>query len=153
VPNQEQAPKSNDLRRFLKQKLPDYMMPSSFVMLDALPRTPNGKVDRRALPAPDQLRTDLAGTFVAPRTPIEEQLANIWSSVLRQDRVGIHNNFFELGGNSLLATQIISRLRQAFTVKLPLCTLFEYPTVAELAERLEIYTSMGSTKSTKCLEY
>ncbi|MEP6486691.1 amino acid adenylation domain-containing protein [Microcoleus vaginatus GB2-A3] len=137
VPNPEQTPTIDELRRFLKQKLPDYMVPSAFVWLDALPLTPNGKVDRRALPAPDQSRPDQSVTFVAPRSPIEQQLADIWAEVLRLEQVGIHDNFFELGGHSLLATQVISRLRQAFGVELPVRTLFEAPTVADLGARLE----------------
>jgi surfactin family lipopeptide synthetase A len=137
VPNPEQTPTIDELRRFLKQKLPDYMVPSAFVLLDALPLTPNGKVDRRALPAPDQSRPDQSVTFVAPRSPIEQQLADIWAEVLRLEQVGIHDNFFELGGHSLLATQVISRLRQAFGVELPVRTLFEAPTVADLGARLE----------------
>ncbi|WP_445299506.1 amino acid adenylation domain-containing protein [Microcoleus sp. B3-A4] len=137
VPNPEQTPTIDELRRFLKQKLPDYMVPSAFVLLDALPLTPNGKVDRRALPAPDQSRPDQSVTFVAPRSPIEQQLVDIWAEVLRLEQVGIHDNFFELGGHSLLATQVISRLRQAFGVELPVRTLFEAPTVADLGTRLE----------------
>jgi len=137
VPNPEQTPTIDGLRRFLKQKLPDYMVPSAFVLLDALPLTPNGKVDRPALPAPDQSRPDQSVTFVAPRSPIEQQLADIWAEVLRLEQVGIHDNFFELGGHSLLATQVISRLRQAFGVELPVRTLFEAPTVADLGARLE----------------
>ena len=137
VPNPEQTPTVDGLRRFLKQKLPDYMVPGAFVLLDALPLTPNGKVDRRALPAPDQSRPDQSVTFVAPCTPIEQQLADIWAEVLRLEQVGIHDNFFELGGHSLLATQVISRLRQAFGVELPVRALFEAPTVADLGDRLE----------------
>jgi amino acid adenylation domain-containing protein len=137
VPNPEQTPTIDELRRFLKQKLPDYMVPSAFVLLDALPLTPNGKVDRRALPAPDQSRPDQSVTFVAPGSPIEHQLVDIWAEVLRLEEVGIHDNFFELGGHSLLATQVISRLRQAFGVELPVRTLFEAPTVADLGTRLE----------------
>jgi amino acid adenylation domain-containing protein len=137
VPNPEQTPTIDELRRFLKQKLPDYMVPGAFVLLDALPLTPNGKVDRRALPAPDQSRPDQSVTFVAPRTPIEQQLADIWAEVLRLEQVGVHDNFFEFGGHSLLATQVISRLRQAFGVELPVRTLFEAPTVADLGARLE----------------
>jgi acyl-coenzyme A synthetase/AMP-(fatty) acid ligase/acyl carrier protein len=137
VPHQKQTPTVDGLRHFLKQKLPDYMMPSAFVLLDALPLTPNGKVDRRALPAPDQSRPNLEATFVAPRTPLEQELADIWASVLRLERLGIHDNFFEVGGHSLLATQVISRLRQAFGVELPLRTLFEAPTVADLGARIE----------------
>src|SRR5262249_2197680 len=105
--------------------------------LDALPLTPNGKVDRRALPAPESTRPQLTQPYVAPRTPVEQQLAAIWELVLGVAQVGVHDNFFELGGHSLLATQVVSRLRTTFAVELPLRTLFEAPTVAALAQRVE----------------
>lgn len=124
------------LRSRLKEKLPDYMIPSAFVVLDALPLTPNGKIDRKALPAPAQSRPELDETFSAPRTPVEELLVNIWANVLKLDKVGIHDNFFELGGHSLLATQVVSRVRQAFQMELPLRTLFEKQTVDELAKAI-----------------
>jgi acyl carrier protein len=134
VPARELAPPVSELRSFLKAKLPEYMVPSAFVVLDALPLTPNGKIDRRSLPAPDyQSRPELGGAFVAPRTPVEETLASIWAEVLGIERVGIHDDFFELGGHSLLATRVVSRVREAFQVELPLRSLFEKPTVAELA--------------------
>jgi amino acid adenylation domain-containing protein len=138
VPNQEQATTPRDLRRFLKAKLPDYMMPSAFVLLDKLPRTPNGKVDRRALPVPDKARPELEETFVAPRTPVEEVLVGIWAEVLGLDKVGVQDNFFELGGHSLLATQVISRVRDAFSVELSLYSLFEAPTISSLGEKIEV---------------
>jgi len=137
VPNQEQTTTPRDLRRFLKEKLPHYMMPSAFVVLDKLPRTPNGKVDRRALPVPDKARPELEETFVAPRTPIDEVLAGIWAEVLGLDKVGVQDNFFELGGHSLLATQVISRVRDAFSVELSLYSLFEAPTISSLGEKIE----------------
>jgi len=137
VPNQEQVSTAKELRRFLKDKLPDFMMPSAFVLLDKLPRTPNGKVNRRALPVPDKARPDLEETFVAPRTPVEEVLVGIWAEVLGLDRVGVQDNFFELGGHSLLATQVISRVRDAFSVELSLYSLFEAPTITSLGERIE----------------
>jgi amino acid adenylation domain-containing protein len=136
VPNQQQTPTLSNLRSFLKQKLPDYMVPSAFVLLDALPLTPNGKLDRAALPVPDQARPG-QGPFVAPRTPTEEVLAGIWAEVLGLEQLGIHDDFFELGGHSLLATQVISRLRASFLVELPLRCLFETPTVAGLARSVE----------------
>ncbi len=124
------------LREFLKQKLPDYMVPAACVFLDTLPLTPNGKVDRTALPMPD-LEKDLEKTFVAPRTPTEEMLAGIWAEVLHRDEVGIHHNFFELGGHSLLATQVMSRVHGVFQLDVPLHELFDAPTVAELAEKID----------------
>jgi len=125
------------LRNHLAQALPSYMAPSAFVMLKALPMTPNGKVDRRALPEPDGARPEVETTFVAPRTAVEESLAKIWTEVLGVERVGINDNFFELGGHSLLATQAISRVRQALHVELPLRSFFEGPTIARLSESIE----------------
>jgi acyl carrier protein len=113
------------------------MIPSVFVFLESLPLTPGGKIDRRALPAPDQSRPEMESAFVAPNTPTEELLARIWAEILKLERVGVHDNFFELGGHSLLATQLISRLRDALGVNLLLRSLFEAPTVAGLAERIE----------------
>ena len=132
------------VRNFLKEKLPDYMVPSAFVMLDALPLTPNGKVDRRALPDPDQSRPDLKGAFVAPRTHVEQLLAGIWREVLRLEQVGIHDNFFELGGHSLKATQVISRVRETLQVELPVRRIFETPTIAELSNSIEKAKNNGS---------
>jgi myxalamid-type nonribosomal peptide synthetase MxaA len=110
------------------------MVPAAFVFLPALPLTPNGKLDRQALPPPAPDRPDLETTYVAPRTPVEETIAEIWSSVLRRERIGVHDNFFELGGHSLLATQVYTRVREAFAVDLPLRMFFETPTIAGLAE-------------------
>ncbi|HXQ72015.1 MAG TPA: amino acid adenylation domain-containing protein, partial [Pyrinomonadaceae bacterium] len=123
------------LHSYLRKRLPDYMLPSAYVQLDALPLTSGTKVDRRALPAPQGDGRIFA--YVAPRTPVEEMLSTIWASVLGIERVGIEDNFFELGGHSLLATRLVSRIRESFAVELPLRTLFEQPTVAELAERIE----------------
>ncbi|MEG4815821.1 amino acid adenylation domain-containing protein [Microcoleus sp. K5-D4] len=125
------------LRSFLKEKLPEYMIPSAFVVLKALPLTPNGKIDRQALPAPS-VAANFTDTFVGPRTPGEEILAGIWSQLLNLKKVGIHDNFFELGGHSLLITQLLAKVRESFQVELPLRVLFEAPTVAGLAEKIEI---------------
>ncbi|MHC5857702.1 non-ribosomal peptide synthetase [Nostoc sp.] len=133
VPRQNQGSSTSELRLFLRSKLPEYMVPSAFIMLKNLPVTPNGKVDRLALPSPDTARPDIEDIFVAPRTPVEKQLAEVWSEVLRLERVGVHDNFFDLGGHSLLATQVVSRLRDAFEVDLALRDLFEKPTIADLA--------------------
>ncbi|MEL6229078.1 MAG: amino acid adenylation domain-containing protein [Cyanobacteria bacterium J06627_3] len=128
---------STELRPFLRQRLPNYMIPSLFVTLTALPLTPNGKVDRQALPAPERIRPELAKQFVAPRNPTEEAIARIWTDVLGLETVGVNDNFFDLGGHSLLATQVLSRLREAFDVELPLRQLFEAHTVAEIADVVE----------------
>ncbi|RMH66208.1 MAG: amino acid adenylation domain-containing protein [Calditrichaeota bacterium] len=124
------------LRETLAKTLPDYMIPSAFVYLDAMPLTPNGKIDRRALPVPEQDRSNLRQEYVAPRNETEEQLAGVVRELLHIEKVGIHDSFFELGGHSLLATQFVSRLRDLFKVDIPLRVLFEKPTVAGIAEAL-----------------
>lgn len=128
----ELSPSLGDLRDFLKVKLPDYMVPAAFVLLEALPLTPNGKVDRRALPAPEDARPQLESGFVAPRTPVEERLAEIWATVLGVKPVGVHDNFFELGGDSILSIQVVGRARRAGLHLTPR-QLFQYPTIAQLA--------------------
>jgi amino acid adenylation domain-containing protein len=127
----------NDLRAFLNQRLPEYMLPSAFVLLDALPRRPSGKLDRLALPQPDQARPATEREFVAPGTLTEERLAEIWMQVLGVKQVGIYDNFFDLGGHSLLVAQLLFRLRDEFQIDLPLHQLFEQPTIAELALTVE----------------
>lgn len=134
VPVSGQEVHVHTVRNFLKETLPDYMVPGTFVLLDTLPLTPNGKVDRQKLPIPGGDRPDLVDAFVAPTNPIETTLASIWSEVLKLERVGIHDNFFDLGGYSLAAVQVVARVREAFQVDLPLSSLFEIPTVASLAQ-------------------
>ena len=134
VPEAEAELRPSELRQYLAEKLPEQMIPASFVFLAELPLTPNGKVDRRALPEPDGSRPEQEGAYVAARTPVEELVVSIWQQVLGLEQVGIYDNFFELGGHSLLATQVVSRIRQTFSVELPLRALFEAPTVAGLAE-------------------
>ncbi|HEX2187810.1 MAG TPA: amino acid adenylation domain-containing protein, partial [Longimicrobiaceae bacterium] len=124
------------IREAARARLPEYMVPGAFVVLEAFPVTPNGKVDRGALPAPDTPGSR-GGTYVAPRTPAEERMAGIWAEVLGVERVGAEDHFFELGGHSLLATQLVSRVREAFRTELPLRVVFEAPTLAELARRVE----------------
>ena len=143
---QEEA-KSSDLRKYLQAKLPDYMVPSLFVMLDTLPLLPNGKVDRHALPVPHDLSSEHTGDllFVEPRTQSEELLAQIWMRVLGCSQVSIHANFFALGGHSLLATQVVSHIRQAIQIEFPLRTLFAAPTIAELAPHIEASIRGGTT--------
>jgi acyl carrier protein len=126
-----------ELRSFLREKLPEYMVPAHVVMLQALPLTPNGKVDRQALPAPRRRSPELGEEFAPPHTRIEEVLASIWCQILGVDTLGTNENFFEAGGHSLLATQLVSRIRDAFQVELPLRTIFESPTIAELATKIE----------------
>src|SRR5262249_26686760 len=113
------------------------MVPSAFVVVEALPLTTSGKLDRKALPAPENTRPELEETYIAPRTRVEETLAGLWAEVLGLERVGVEDNFFELGGHSLLATQVVSRMRKALQVEVRLRALFEAPTVAGLAERVE----------------
>lgn len=142
---------SNHLRAFLKNRLPDYMTPSTFVWLDALPLSPNGKIDRRALrrqPKPETLATD---NYVAPQTGLEIELAKIWSEVLKIERIGTQDNFFELGGHSLLATQLISRVRETFFVELPLRSIFETPTIAGLAMTV-VQSQMGQVDAAELAE-
>ena len=141
------APSANELRCFLQQKVPGYMVPSVFMFLDSLPLTPNGKLDRKALLAPDQTRPKLDEPYTAPRTPVEDLLAQIWSDVLKLDKVGIHDNFFDLGGHSLLATQVISRVSNSFQIDIQLRRLFETPTIAGLATSVE--ASLGIEKDSQ----
>jgi amino acid adenylation domain-containing protein len=133
VPEQLPAPTATALRGSLARTLPDYMIPSVFVMLEELPLTPTGKVDRNALPNPGTSRPELDIEYVAPKTPVEQELARLWSQVLSLDRVGIHDNFFDLGGHSLMATRIVSRVIKTFQVEVRLQALFAAPTVAEMA--------------------
>jgi len=135
---QEELPSLSELRVYLRQRLPDYMIPSAFVELAEMPLTPNGKIDRRALPEVQNGRVARSEReYVAAQTPVEEGLVGIWEEVLGVERVGIHDNFFELGGHSLLATQMVSRLRAAFEIELPLRSVFESPTIARLASAIE----------------
>ncbi|OYE01728.1 non-ribosomal peptide synthetase [Nostoc sp. 'Peltigera membranacea cyanobiont' 232] len=143
VPQEDYVPTISELRQFLKAKLPPYMVPNAIAILESLPLTSNGKVDRRALPAPE-LDPDLLDQFVAPRTSTEKTLGLIWAQVLKVEQVGIHNNFFELGGHSLLATQIISRLPSAFGISLPLRSLFESPTIAQLSQVISSQLENGT---------
>lgn len=131
------------LRSYLKGKLPAYMLPSAFVVLEKIPLNANRKVDRKALPAPAQKSADLEQGFVAPRTDSEQILASLWSEVLRLSPIGIHDNFFELGGHSLMAIQVISRVRNQFHVEMPLRMLFENPTVAEMCVAIHSHRDHG----------
>jgi natural product biosynthesis luciferase-like monooxygenase protein/amino acid adenylation domain-containing protein len=128
---------AGELRRHLRERLPEYMMPSAFVTLDALPLTANGKVDKKALPAPDGERGGVETDFVAPRSDVERTLAGFWAEVLGLQSVGVEDDFFALGGHSLRATQVISRVRDFFKVEVPIHAFFDAPTVAALARRVE----------------
>ncbi len=137
VMNSGPAISSHDLRSYMQGKLPDYMVPAAFAFLDSLPLTPSGKLDRRALPAPDHFGPERGGVFALPRTPLEVTIAGIWAEVLGLERVGIHDDFFDLGGHSLLATKVASRIRKVLERDLPLRLLFESPTIEGLARKLE----------------
>jgi len=130
----------NELRSWLRERLPEYFIPSFFVILDKLPLTPNGKVDRRALPAPEQSASLTDETLIVPRTPEEERIAAIWSDVLEIKPIGMETNFFDLGGHSLLATRVVTRIREAFGINLPLRVLFDSPTIAGVAAEVATFT-------------
>ncbi len=132
------------LRSHLQTKLPDYMVPSAIMILERLPVTANGKVDRQALPMPERSRRELAGEYVGARNEVEAKLVAIWAGVLGINRVGIYDNFFEWGGHSLLATQLVSRVREGLKVELPLMSLFEVPTVAGMSERIQALCESGA---------
>jgi amino acid adenylation domain-containing protein len=132
VSKQKPSPSFKELREFLKLKVPDYMMPSVFVMLDALPLLPNGKVDRRALPAPEGTRIKPGDSFVPPKDALELQLTKIWEKVLGCKPIGLTDNFFELGGHSLLAVRLFAKMEELTGKKLPLVTLFQAPTIEQL---------------------
>jgi amino acid adenylation domain-containing protein len=136
VPADTTPPTNPELKAFLGASLPEYMIPAAFVVLAEMPLLPNGKVDRKALPAPES-RAGAAGELVVARTPTEDVLAGIWASVLGSEKVGVQDNFFDLGGHSLLATQVVARINETFHVDLALALLFDLPTVASLAEKLD----------------
>jgi thioesterase domain-containing protein/acyl carrier protein len=137
TPKQHARPTPSALRHFLKEKFPDYMLPSAFVMLDALPLTPNGKVDRLALPMPQSAAHHGGQSLVAPRTAVEQALTDLWTQLLGLEQVSMDANFFELGGHSLLAVQLLSKIHQTFGQELPLTALLQAPTIAALAALLD----------------
>jgi acyl-coenzyme A synthetase/AMP-(fatty) acid ligase/acyl carrier protein len=136
VPSQESTPSANELRVFLRQKLPEYMVPSAFVYLKSLPVTSNGKVDRAALPPHDPKASLVKESSLAPRTLTEKTLAKVWAEVLKLEQIGVHDHFFDLGGHSLLLAQVYRRLRGRFDREISLVDLFEYPTIAALARHI-----------------
>ncbi|VAW30979.1 Polyketide synthase modules and related proteins [hydrothermal vent metagenome] len=136
------VPKMNDLqpadlRNFLRDRLPGYMIPADFFLLDKMPLTPTGKIDREALPKPEELQSEWTETAVSPTTPLQIALANIWQPLLGRETIGIHANFFDNGGHSLLATQVVSRIRDQFNIELSQRRFFEIPTIADLAVEIE----------------
>ncbi|MDF5711727.1 MAG: amino acid adenylation domain-containing protein [Nostoc sp. S4] len=147
VPNKEQIPTFDELRHFLKQKLPNYMLPNSFVLLNALPLTPNGKVNRCALPAPNQTRQQSKDSFVAPQDELELHLTKIWEKVLGIQPISIKHNFFDMGGYSLLAVRLFAEIDRTLGKNLPLATLLQAPTIEELAKILRNPSSLVSWSS------
>jgi acyl carrier protein len=137
VPALDAAPSTDELTRSMQATVPSYMVPSKFVMIDALPLTPNGKIDRLALPATDRFRPKLGNQYVAPKTFVEATLAAIWGTILSLEQIGVTDNFFDLGGHSLAASRVISRVIQTFQLELPLKALFDAPTMAEMAAIVE----------------
>jgi acyl carrier protein len=140
--DRDKVDKISELRNFLKQRLPDYMVPQAYVFLDALPLTPSGKVDRPALSKHDFRRSTRENELVAPKTATEKFIVGIWRKLLGVNEIGIYDNFFELGGHSLLATRVISHVRDTFQVELPMHCFFDVPTVAGLTEALEKYEAV-----------
>ncbi|HSD48163.1 MAG TPA: amino acid adenylation domain-containing protein, partial [Pyrinomonadaceae bacterium] len=152
VPNGGPATSGEELKRYVQERLPSFMVPSAWVRLDELPLTPNGKVDRAALPDPDFTRLETSTSFQSPRTQTEEILAGIWERVLGVEQVGRDSDFFALGGYSLIATRIVARIRESFNVDLPVRMVFEWPILAELAERIEETMRAGTTLTLPPLE-
>jgi acyl carrier protein len=137
APNKNATITIPEIRSYLSQQLPQVMIPEQFVFLEEIPLKANGKIDRGALPAPDQIHSESEQQYVPPRSPVEEMLAAIWRDVLKIDQIGIHDNFFEFGGHSLLAVQLIVRINKQLQIEFPLYALFETPTVAGLSAQLE----------------
>jgi amino acid adenylation domain-containing protein/thioester reductase-like protein len=152
VAHQEQAGNISELRSHLKAKLPEYMVPSAWMMLERMPLTPNGKVDRKALPAPGKDRSQLTSEYVAPRTNMEKLLHDQWVEILKIDRIGLHDNFFEIGGQSILATQLIFKLREELQLEIPLRVLFDTPTIAGMALTVETISQIGIVAATKAVD-
>ena len=147
VPRNGKTVTADELRNLLKDRLPDYMMPSRFLFLEALPLTLNGKVDRKALPSPDSTRPDIEKAFVPPRTAIEKALARIWCEVLGLNQVGVHDNFFDIGGHSLLVAQLLNEIKKEFGKTLPILAVLQLPTIEQLAEVLSGVVPMPESPS------
>jgi len=142
---------AGQLAAAVRRTLPEHMVPATFVVMPELPRTTSGKIDRRALPAPDIGRSLPGATFVAPRTAVEAQLAELWAALLGVEHVGVRDNFFELGGHSLLGIRMVTRVQQGFGVELPLRAIFEAPTVAALALQIELGRSTDGAATTPAI--
>ena len=136
VPFDKPFPSSPVLRRAARQKLPAHMIPSDFVFSESLSLTPNGKVDQLALPAPDNACSEMEMTYAAPRSDIENRLVKFWAEILSIEQVGIHDNFFDLGGHSLSATRVVSRIFEQYQLEIPLQSMFQSPTIAEMAAQI-----------------
>ncbi|NJK49493.1 AMP-binding protein, partial [Candidatus Gracilibacteria bacterium] len=136
VYKQEKVVTVTELRHFLEEKLPLYLVPTNFVTIDAMPLSPNGKIDRRSLPVPNNLRPELEVNYVIPQTEVQQAIADVWQKVLALEKVGIHDNFFEIGGHSLLLIQVNSKLCQLFNIELSIVEMFRYPTISSLSEYL-----------------
>jgi amino acid adenylation domain-containing protein/non-ribosomal peptide synthase protein (TIGR01720 family) len=137
VTTEKETMSGAEMREYLTRRVPAYMVPTFFIELEQMPLTPNGKVDRKALPAPDQSQVEIEREHVAARTPVEEMLTDIWSDVLGVEQISVHADFFDLGGHSLMATQVISRVRNTYNIELPLRRLFDTPTIARFAKLIE----------------
>jgi len=144
-PAGENGPRLSELHSFLRERLPDYMLPTSYVSLSALPLTPSGKVDRLALPAPEGCRPDLETPYIAPRNNVELAIAEVWQKVLKVDRVGINDNFFDLGGSSILMVQVNQQLRELLRRDIAIIQMYQYPTVGALARSLIQVQDEGSS--------
>ena len=134
---QDELLDGSKLRKYLKQKLPDFMIPSAYIFLESFPLTPNGKIDRRSLPIPAQTRPEIDSAYTSPRSPVEDALTGLWTEILDLEKIGVYDNFFELGGHSLLITQLVSRINQIFSITLSILNIFENPTIADLAIWIE----------------
>ncbi|MGZ4123463.1 MAG: condensation domain-containing protein, partial [Tumebacillaceae bacterium] len=146
VVHEAQSFDANELRNFLKKRLPDYMVPAQYMLLEELPLTPSGKVDRKSLPIPDGAIMATSREYVAPTTPTEQLLAGLWEELLSVEQISVHDSFFELGGHSLLATRVVSQIRKSFAVEIPVRALFEHATISELAVLIdrELHTNPGA---------
>ncbi len=151
--NKQHVASTEELRSFIIKKLPNYMVPSAFILLDTLPLTPNGKIDHNKLPAPEGIRPKLQDRFVAPRNPIEAHLARIWAKFLKVDQVGIYDNFFDLGGTSLRAVQILTELKNTVFVEIPITCIFETPTIAELTITIVAVQKNGNSVLKKYIDF